>query len=59
VRNDLCEGRHSWTKPTSQTSQGCGNLVLACPHTTSGETLVRALRPNVERASSVGIFFAK
>jgi len=56
ARSDLREGRHSWTKSTPHTSQVCGNLVPTSPHTASGETSVRALRGDVERASSVGIF---
>ena len=55
ARSNLCEGRHSWTKLTPQTSPGCGNLVPKSPHTSLGETLVYVPRDDAERASSVGI----
>jgi len=58
ARSDLCEGRHSWIKSTPQTSLGCGNFVLASPHTALSETSVRALQDDAERASSVGICLA-
>ena len=59
VRSDLHECQSSWTKSTSQTSQGCGNLVPASPHTALGETSFCAPRVDAERASSVGICLAK
>ena len=59
AQSDLREGRSSWTKTTSQTSQGYGELVPTSPHIASGETSVRALQADVERASSVGICLAK
>jgi len=58
VRSDLCTGTNSETIQTSQTSQGCGNLVLAPFHTTSGETSVCAPWTVAERASSTGICLA-
>jgi len=59
ARRDLCKERSSWTKSTSQTSQGCRNLVPTFPHTAAGETSVHALWADAKRASSVGIFLAK
>ena len=59
ARSDLHEDRSSWTKSTSQTSQGCENLVPTPPHIASGETSVCAPRADAERASSVGICLAK
>ena len=52
------EGRYSSNKPTSQPSQGCGNLVPSSTHTASSETLVPAPWADAERASSVGICLA-
>ena len=57
LRN-LCKGKYSENKMTSQPSQWCRNLVPASPHTASSETSVSALRANAERANSVGICFA-
>ena len=58
---EVCEviGMHSWTRRSSQTSQGCRNLVPAPSHTTSGETSVRALWTVAERASITRICLAK
>ena len=42
-----------------KTSLGCGNLVPAPSHTTSGETSFHALRTVAERAGSFGICLAK
>ena len=54
---DLREGRLG--KITDITTiSGCIKLVPASPHTSLGETSVRALRIDAERASSVGIFLA-
>ena len=41
-----------------RTISGCKNLVPAPPHTALGETSVRALQADAERASSVGICLA-
>ena len=59
VQSNLQEGRYSWNKPTSQPSQGSGNLIPASPHTALGETSVRAPWADVKRANSVGICLAK
>jgi len=59
AQSDLHEDKHSWTKPTSQTCQGCGNLVPASPHTASGETSVHALWADAKRVSSVEICLVK
>ena len=48
----------SRTTGTHQTSPGCGNLVLAPTHTTSGATSVRAPWTVAERASSTRICLA-
>jgi len=59
VRSNVYVGSNHGLPEDHQTSPGCGNLVLAPSHTTSGETSICTPWTVAERANSIGICLAK
>ena len=57
--SDVHAGSNYGPSEAHPTSLGCGNLVPEPSHTTSGDTLVRALWTVAERAGSTGNLLAK